>query len=761
MKTITIGVIGNPNSGKSTVFNGLTGLNQRTGNWSGVTVEKKVGVISKKGCTIKLVDLPGLYSLGVGGKKSLDQNIALNFITKGDFDYLIDIVDSTKLDRNLYLILQLLERKIPVILVLNMTDSARKKGMVIDEGELSKILHCPVIKISAKNSKDIVKLGNFLALHKQKKQAYQAYNIFDLYPEGIKKHHANLEIFLKSKNYDLTCHEKMMLMEGDLSGYHDEIQKFAQAIYGDIEKEFGQTSDFALVNSRYNVINKLTKKVLETKKVVTKSFSDKLDNVFLNKLFALPIFLLIMYLMFIFSINLGGVFQDFFSLSAQATFVDIPMLTAHKVYDTTWLKIAIQGIGGGIQTVASFIPIIAAMYIFLSFLEGSGYIARAAVITNKLMKSLQLSGQSFFPLIVGLGCNVPAITGTRILSNHRERISTIMMSPFISCTARLAVYMLFCFIFFPNNVQNVIFFLYIVGIVMAIITGLLVKDKSTNISDSSIFIELPEYRLPKIKSIINNSILRTKFFIFGAGKIIIVVFFIIHIISAVKIPIRGVEGGISETTLINVIGQKITPIFEPLGLKEKNWSAVVGIFTGIFAKEVIVGTLVSLYVNNNEHDEGDTDIIKKYREAIMSIPKKLGEVFTANLEVFHIDEDDTKSRYYEANALNNTIIKNIRENFDDKLAVLAYLIFILIYFPCVSVFGVMSNEIGKKWATISAVWSTISAYTVSVIFYQTANMVVNGIVNYKFLLLGIVIFAISAYLLRLLSKKNHDEKYSY
>ena len=750
MKTITIGVIGNPNSGKSTVFNELTGLNQKTGNWPGVTVEKKVGIISSKDCTVKLVDLPGLYSLGVGTRKSLDQNIALNFITEGNFDHVVNIVDITNLKRSLYLTLQLLERKVSVILVLNMADLADKRGTIINDGALSKILHCPVIKISAKNSKDIAKLSNLLTSHKQKEQAY---NIFNLYPEGIKRGYADLENFLKSKHYDLTYHEKVTLMEGNLSSNQDEIQKFAQKVYSNIEKECGQTPDFAFVNARYKVLNEIAKETLEVKEDLTTSFSDRLDNIFLSKLFGLPIFLLVMYLMFFFSITIGGAFQDFFGLSAQATFIDVPMLIVRRFCDVQWLKFTIQGIGGGIQTVASFIPIIFAMYVFLSFLENSGYIARTALIANKLMKFLRMPGQSFFPLILSLGCNVPAITGTRILSHYKERISTIMISPFISCTARLTVYMLFCFIFFPSNTQNIIFLLYATGIIMAIITGLLVRDNSRDISESGMFIELPEYKLPKIQSIINSSILRTKTFIFGAGKTIIMVFFIIHIISVVKIPVKDGEDNISDTALINIIGQKITPVFEPLGLKEKNWPATVGIFAGIFAKEVVVGTLISLYTNDM-NDEESINIMEKYKEAIMSIPKKLGEVFSTNLEIFYTSKnDDIKNEYYEANKLNDTFIKNIHENFDDKLAILAYLIFISIYFPCVSVFGVITNEIGKKWAVISALWSTVVGYAVATIFYQVTSMIINGITNYKFLSLGIAIFIISAYLLKVFSQK--------
>lgn len=506
-----------------------------------------------------------------------------------------------------------------------------------------------------------------------------------------------------------------------------------------------------MVNCRYAFIEKLSKKVLEHKDPNYESLSDKIDNIVLNKILGAPIFLIVLYLMFVFSINIGGAFQEFFSLIAEATFMDIPLLMASKIYTSEWLNILIYGLGGAVQTIASFIPIIAAMYMFLSFLEDSGYIARSAVIANKIMRLLGLSGHSFLPLIVGLGCNVPAITGTRVLYNHNQRISTIMMSPFVSCTARLAVYTLFCYIFFPNNTQNIIFTLYIIGILMAIFTGLLIKSGAQKIADSNMLIELPDYKLPKLKVIINSSILRTKSFIFGAGKTIVVVFFIIHLVNSIKIPIKNEAGTYNNENIINIIGKRVTLIFKPMGLEEKNWPATVGIITGIFAKEIVVGTLVSLYADesDNFNSVSEIDILKKYEKAFLSVPKKMVSVFTDNFDKFYyLDNNVTKKNYLDDNEVSNKVIKNISNNFDNKIAVLSYLIFILIYFPCVSVFGVISNEIGKKWAIASALWSTISAYSISIMFYQTSNFIINNSINYYYLLLGIMILIISSVSLR-------------
>ena len=388
MEKISVGIIGNPNSGKSTIFNQLTGLAQKTGNWSGVTVEKRTGKFKFKNCEVQLIDLPGLYSLGIGGKTSLDQDITINYIKAENFNFLINVIDSANFKRNLYLTFQLIERKIPVIIVLNMDDIAKDKDIIIDEKKLSQTLKCPVIAISAKKTNDINKLKDFLI---KNKNIQNNVDIFDFYSKKIKEYYSNLEGFLNANKLDeISNNDKITIIEGNYVNYRDKIKEFAKEICDNIEKEFGQTSDFVLVNCRYAFIEEFFKKVCKNQSVNSESFSDKIDNVVLNKILGVPIFLMILYLMFVFCINAGGAFQEFFSLIAEATFIDIPLLITSKFYISDWLNILIYGLGGAIQTVASFIPIIAAMYIFLSILEDSGYIARSAVIANKIMRFLGL-----------------------------------------------------------------------------------------------------------------------------------------------------------------------------------------------------------------------------------------------------------------------------------------------------------------------------------------------------------------------------------
>ncbi|MFQ3307323.1 MAG: ferrous iron transport protein B [Candidatus Midichloriaceae bacterium] len=747
MNRLKIGFIGNPNSGKSTIFNELTGLNQKTGNWPGVTVEKKVGeFIHNDEIKVEVIDLPGLYSLGIAEKKTLDQKIAIDYINANEFDYIINIVDSTNLARSLYLTLQLLERNIPVILVLNMDDNAKKGGIHVDSESLSKILKIPIIKISAKKSRDVIKLKKFIVNKHDIKT-----DIFSLYPELIQKFYH--EILRLLKKDEQSCENIISIMEGESKNHSVEIQNYIKNINNKIIGESGDNLDFVFVNTRHKLIKDIYDKVVKTEDDLRSCFSDKLDNIIINRYLGIPILMIVIYFIFLFALKMGGIFQYSFNLFGEATFVDIPILLLGKVFNNEFILLVIEGLGMGIQIVFSFIPIIFSMYFVLSFLEDSGYMPRAALISNRLLRALKLPAQSFFPLIVGLGCNVPSISSTRILKDNLDRINTILISPFVSCSARLAVYTLFCFVFFPNNTHNIIFFLYLLGIVMAIITGLILKNKEDDrdLTCNNI-IELPNYKMPKFKTIFLSSYLRSKSFAFGAGKTIIVVFFLLHMINSIKIP-TGNSADIQEReSIINIVGKKIVVIFEPIGLKKENWPAGVSLITGIFAKEVVIGTLVSLYSENNTNEIKNRNIIDKYKRAILNIPIEFYELIK-NLSGFQIVPENYNDFYHE-NSVDNHVLKNIKGNFDNDLSVLSYMIFVLLYFPCVAVFGAISNEIGVKWAIISAIWSTGSAYAISTIFFQVSNFFVFGEINIGYLFLGILLFITLAFALRKFSRYN-------
>ena len=756
MKILKIGILGNPKCGKSTILSQLIQSSKKIKNYPTNIIANQLQEFIYKDTRIQITNLPDIYSLGLGGKCSIDQTRVINYIYEGDFHFLINVIDSANFSNNLYLTLQLLERKISIVLLLNIDNLTKKKEIIINQNKLSEILNLPTLLISPKKTEDIEKLKNFL-IHNQNTQTFV--EILDFYPKKIKQYYFSLLRFLNNQISYSSHHKTLItLLEGSYPNYNGKIKKFIKKVQNNIEKEFKQECGPVLINCRYNCIANILEKSIHNKSMNSVSFSDKIDAIVLNKFLGIPIFLCVLYFVFVCSINIGGVFQEFFNLIGELILIDVPLLIASKIYLTDWIAVLIRGLGGSMQTVISLTPIIAFMYFSLSLLEDTGYTKRAAVIANKPMQILGLSGQSFMPFTIGLGCNVPAISGTRMSINKKQKILTIMMIPFISCTGRLAIYTLFCYIFFPFYTQNIIFILYCIGVLIAIFTSLLLKTKSNKISDcSNTLLKLPDYKVPKFNKIIHNSLLSTMSFIYGSGKIILIAFFIIYSLHYIKIPIKNNHGVYINKPITHIVGQVITPLFQPLGLKEQNWPAAVAMITGVFAKEVVVGTLLSLYSNESSHlnDSSYSNVINnsnlllKYREWFLIISGKITHILVDNLPIpYGIDYRNHQDQYYPRAILSNKLIQTISENFNDKITVFSYLIFVLLYFPCISVFGAIANEVGNKWAIISAFWSTSCAYSISTIFYQTVNYILNNSINHYYLLLGLFILIMSSLFLR-------------
>ena len=719
MSSKVIGIIGNPNSGKSTIFNLLTKLNQKISNWPGVTVEKKSGRFEIDKNEIELLDLPGIYSLGIGEHTSIDQKIAIDFLKQENFDLIINVIDSSNLYRHLYLTLQLLEMNIPVLIVLNMQDLANKKGIKIDQNELKKCLSCEIVASSAINKKSVFSLKQAIA--KSLNQQRNTYNIINFYPEvitlAIRDIMNNISVNTKRK-----CWEAVKYLEGNKPIEDKSLENKVKYYKQQIERLTNETAEHALINARYGVIDNITEKYV--RKVTTSSFSlsDKLDKILLNNYLGLPIFFFVMYFIFMISISFGTIFQEFFQLISEAFVIKTPLLLIQGIPYLAWSKNIILGIGGGIQTAVSFLPIIIAVYFLLSFIEDIGYMSRISFVAEKFFNFLGLPGQAILPLIIGLGCNVPSITATRILSNQKDRIITILMAPFISCSARFSVYIIFALIFFPKNAQNVIFLLYIFGILVATFTGFITKKYIVKKTPTPLFIELPEYKLPSFTNVLMNSWGRAKSFLFGAGKYIIIAYFVLYIINSLNLNFHFIKQK-EEPTVLEYIGKTITPIFKPIGIKEENWPAAVGLFTGIFAKEVVIGTLIPLYSSLEEINHIESEESKSFLQlitlAFKSIYTNFISCFTgAQIPYFNIVSDDMQNELFSKNNVDSTFIKSITKYFDNPYSVIAYLLFILLYFPCLSVFGAIYNEIGLKWAIFSVFWSTGSAYFFSFLFYQ-------------------------------------------
>ena len=722
---ITIALAGNPNCGKSALFNTLTGIRQKTGNWPGVTVERKEGHFSFDDNTITAIDLPGIYSLDAS---SLDEEVTRDYLLSHDADLIINVVDAGNLERNLYLTVQLLEMGVPIVVALNMMDVARKRGISIDTHKLSAELGCPVVAIVAISGEGIESLlsnmaavtngdatGGYRLAHEECVE--QA--ISDLLPliqdnEQRNKHWLALKLLEDDSDSDDT-------IDGALRERLDHWRRH-------IEKRAGDDADIYIADTRYSHAHSLAQSVIREKGRAGRTLTDKIDRAVLSRIFGIPIFLAVMYLMFMFTISIGGAFIDFFDGIAGAIFVDGFREILASAGAPEWLKVVLaNGIGGGIQIVATFIPIITALYLFLSIIEDSGYMARAAFVMDRFMRSIGLPGKAFVPLIVGFGCNVPAVMATRTLESERERKLTILMNPFMSCGARLPVYALFAAAFFPSSGQNIVFALYLIGIIVAILTGMIMKQTLLSGTSTGFMMELPPYHLPTVKGILLRTWDRVRLFMREAGKIIVVMVLALNLLNSI-----GTDGSFgnedSETSILSSLSKSAVPLFEPMGIHEDNWPAILGIISGVLAKEVVVGTLDTLYSNLAMSDAGETqqeafDFRASIYAAFASIPENLGGVSEMLGDPLGMDVGDVEDAASAAKSqqVNEGTFGAMASRFDGRIGAFAYLLFILLYFPCVATIGAIKREAGGAWAGFVALWTTSVAYIASTNFYQIAT----------------------------------------
>ena len=730
MSDHVIGVVGNPNCGKTTLFNGLTGAKQRVGNWPGVTVDRKSGEYVYEGRKIEVVDLPGIYSLSA---TSLDEEIARNFILSGEADLIVNIVDASNLERNLYLTVQLLEMQTPLVLAVNMMDMAKDLRIEIDIPLLSQRLGCPVIPLVALRGKGID------ALKSEINRCANARSVSTLqaeYPPEIQEAVNALIPLVRNANIN-SRYAAVKLLEGD-DGIgklvSDEALKTRDGYLKKIEQRLGEEADILVAESRYKLINGLTRETVKKGNRVANTLSDRIDRIVLNRVLGIPVFLAAMYLMFMVTINIGGAFIDFFDIFAGAIFVDGLNELLAAMGSPEWFKALLAGgIGGGIQTVATFIPPIGFMFFCLCLLEDSGYMARAAFVMDRFMRIIGLPGKSFVPMLVGLGCHVPAIMATRTLDNQRDRTLTIMMNPFMSCGARLPVYALFAAAFFPVGGQNLVFGLYLLGIGFAVVTGLILKNTLLRGEITPFVMELPPYHMPTVRGVLLRAWDRLKTFIFRAGKVIVPVVVLLSFLNSM-----GTDGSFgnenSDKSVLSAIGKSITPVFEPMGLSQENWPATVGIFTGIFAKEAVVGTLDAMYTQIGAAaateagaEEGEIegfDFWAAIVESFTTIPENLMGVAGTLLDplgIFVGDMSTVESAAEEQEVAVGTFGAMVRL-FDGKIGAFAYLLFILLYFPCVAALSAVYRETNLRWSVFVGAWTTGLAYMASVLFYQAATI---------------------------------------
>jgi len=755
----TIGVVGNPNCGKTTLFNALTGAKQRVGNWPGVTVERKTGRFRVDGTEFELVDLPGTYSLDVTDQEvSLDEKIARDYVHGREADLIVNILDAANLERNLYLTSQLIEMQVPLLLALNMVDVAEERGMQVDTDGLAQRLGCPVLPVVAAEGRGIEELKQAL-LRAVSERPVPTASIG--YGGPLEDAIASLAPRLSSvaqKTGDNPRWLAARLLEGDDLAREiasdaipvNELRSFTDALGDDV--------DILLADARYGFAHRLTKETVVQKSEISRDLSDRIDRIMLNRAFGIPIFLLMMHLMFMFTINIGGAFIDFFDIFAGTVFVDGFAALLGGLGSPEWLTVILaNGIGGGIQVVATFIPVIGFLFLFLSVLEDSGYMARAAFVMDRFMRGIGLPGKSFVPLIVGFGCTVPAVMATRTLEQQRDRFLTVAMAPFMSCGARLPVYALFAAAFFPLGGQHIVFLLYLIGIAVAVLTGLVLKNTLLQGESAPFVMELPPYHLPTVKGVLLRTWDRTKSFMLRAGRVIVPMVLVLNVLNNV-----GTDGSLgnedTDQSVLSEVGRTIAPAFAPSGLTEENWPASVGIFTGVLAKEAVVGTLDSMYTAMGEQAAAETesqrrsqanpkplgwradmtdesldpgseeapfDLLAGIGEAFGTISPNLAGAMASWLDPLGLDIGDVADQAAAAaeQEVATGTFGAMVERFDGIAGAFAYLLFILLYFPCAAAVAAVYRETTPLWTLFVAAWSTGLAYGVATIYYQAAIFV--------------------------------------
>lgn len=672
-----IALVGNPNCGKTTLFNALTGARQQVGNWAGVTVDRVSGTFCAEGQHFDIVDLPGTYTLTtIEPQGPQDENLTSHFLRTQSFSFVLNIIDALHLERNLYLTVQCLEQNFPMVVALNRMDLAKKQGQKICIQTLSQMLGCRVVPIVARESTGIETLKQ--AFLEPKTTPSFVLN----YPPVIESALQSIEQSYREQTgkslarYQILCWLEGEPLDGDLM-LAQSITKAKESII----KDTGTTPDVLIATARYDFIEYLLTKAKQSSHALSYSdengFTPSLDKLVCHQYWGLPIFLAVMYGLFFFAINIGGAFQDFFEQSSQAIFVEQMGQLLQRCHAPGWLMaLIVSGLGEGIATVLTFIPVIGAMFFALAFLEDCGYMARAAFVVDRLMRAIGLPGKSFVPMIVGFGCNVPAIMGMRTLENKRDRILAVMMSPFMSCGARLAIFTVFVSAFFPQGGQNIVFSLYGIGILMAILTGLILKKTLLRGEVAPLVLEMPEYQWPHWRTLCFHAWHRLKRFIINAGKLIVPICMLIGVLNNISLDGKWLPEHREQTSVLAEIGKKMVPVFKPMGIEEDNWPAAVGLLTGVLAKEVVIGTLNSLYSPPVE-------------EILESTPHhSYGEMV---------------------------------KRFNGQAAAFAYLLFVLLYFPCVSATAAMLREVQRGWTLFSIFWTTGLAYGMAVAYYQIAT----------------------------------------
>ncbi len=721
-KRLTIALAGNPNSGKTTIFNNITGTRQKVGNWPGVTVEKKEGTINRYGYELKIIDLPGTYSLT---PFSIEEIVARNFILDEYPDVVIDIIDASNLERSLYLATQLRELDCcKVLFALNMADVARSRGIKIDADKLSELLDVPVVfTVGNKNEgveallKKAIELGESASdVPLQRKVKYS---------KDIENSITQLQGFIENRAECIPYNIRwtaIKLLENDrivTERIAEKTGNNCQAILQEVKTHrkhltarFNDDPEIVMTDERYGFIAGIIKEVQTTSTRQRVDISRSIDLVLTNRFFGFPIFIFFIWAMFQLTFSLGSYPMEWIgsAINLLSTLFDL------LLPDTLIKDLLINGIIAGVGSVIIFLPNILLLFFCIALFEDTGYMARAAFLMDKIMHLIGLHGKSFIPMLMGFGCNVPAIMASRTLESEKDRILTILITPFMSCSAKLPIYIILAGAFFSTKAGTVIFSIYLVGVILSVLTGRLFRTTLLKGADAPFVMELPPYRVPMIKSLMIHMWDRSKMFLKKMGGIILVgsiiiwalsafprnprysmdyeseikkiqASFTVSIASADAIAREGIEKKRDQAVaeLLNAqraekveksymgrIGKTLAPLFSPIGI---DWRGSVALLTGFVAKEIVVSTLGILYAV----------------------------------------EEETGSE-----AIQNALISSGMT----PLSALSMMLFVLLYIPCLATVASIRRETGSvKWMFLSIIYSTLIAWLVAFFVYQGGRII--------------------------------------
>jgi ferrous iron transport protein B len=708
--TVTVAFAGNPNSGKSTLINAIAGARLQVGNWPGVTVEKKEAMVAYAGYKMKLVDLPGTYSLS---PYTQEEVIARDYLVHEVPDVIINVVDATNLERNFYLTVQLLELEIPVVVALNIYDEALQKGHEINLHALQARLGVRVVPTVATKKTGVDEL--LQAVLDTAANPAQPHPTPLLYADDLELAQRRVASWITVSGQPSTPQFPVRwlafkLMEGDhlvrqAANLRD--TGFVDEVVHDLEQAQGADIETIMADTRYAQAAGLTREILHKTETPTAEFTEKLDRIALHRFLGIPLFLSAMWLVFKLTFDVSTPFVNWMDALTAGPFTRWATALLGAIGAPDWtVSLATEGIMAGVGFVLVFLPVIFAMMFFITFLEGSGYMARAAFVMDRAMRSIGLHGKSFIPMLLGFGCNVPAIYATRTLENPREQILTALLIPLMSCGARLPVYVLFVGAFFAVHSGTILWSLYVLGITMAVLIGALLKHTLFK-GESPLFImELPPYRIPSCRSLMTHTWEKGKHFLCKAGTCIlavsVLVWFLLHL------P-WGVEH--KQHSYLGKVGQIVAPVLTPLGFG--NWEAASSLITGAVAKEVIVATMGEIYVGNQATHAATPTLAEDLRTIVTSFGSAVQQVGSNIFSTLGV------ASLSAAEPDQTTSLRTVVRHTFTPLSAYAFMVFVLLYTPCVVVAIALRQEFGTwKWSGIAIAYQMLLAWSTALIVYQ-------------------------------------------